>query len=236
MAGIWERIRQLGVCEPAGLPPPYTDLLWTSNPKNEDHWLVGRHPLLSNLAYTLRYDKGLFDRLRATGVQFGFRAQDIPPLRAKRQESYGTAVATAVVNHSRERRQTLHEPLRGSQPPLARQGDKLANVLGYWATQTPQAHHIVEFNNLKAAGVSRRSGTNDLDYDGLPCVLLIAEFHQRFISSQLKFTHASEGSAKEILALLRPPYENLYRKRVPKLVALWSISEIILDAAENEIQ
>ena len=237
MARIWEQIAQSGLCEPARLPRPYGGVLLSSGRNPNDRWLVGPHPVLNRLAKQLRHDETLCDLLRARRVHFGFRSTDVPPLSCKQQKSYGDTVSRPVADHSKQRRESGHQAVRSdAPPPKSRITDALANVEAYWSTQSPQAHHIVEFNNLEEVGVSRRLGLEDLDYDRLPCALFVAEFHQRYISSLLKETHNWRGQPAQLLARLRRVYENIYRKQAPSLLSLWRISEVILNAAEQALR
>lgn len=236
MAGIWEEISRSSVCDPVSLPEPYTEALVTRDPGCSQHWLIGPHPILNRLAKQLRSDQVLCELLRERGVCFGFRVTDVPPLARNRQKSYGDRVTRATTDHSKQRRETKHQPVYSAVlAPTARVTDEFACVETYWATQTPQAHHIVEFNNLEAVGVSCVGGAGDLDYDRLPCVLLIAEFHQRYVSSVLKSMHKWQGRSRQLLKQLRPCYETIYRKQAPGLLSLWHISKIILDTAERKL-
>jgi hypothetical protein len=131
----------------------------------------------------------------------------------------------------------MHRAVRsGAAPPKSRITDALANVETYWTTQSPQAHHIVEFNNLEQVGVSHKQGTEDLDYDQLPCVLFIAELHQRYVSSLLKDTHNWRGQPAQLLLRLMTTYENIYRTQAPGLLSLWRISEVVLDVADQKLR
>jgi len=69
-----------------------------------------------------------------------------------------------------------HTPIAKDKACGSRISDRHANVMSYWKTQSPQAHHIVEFNNLEAVGASTRDGSGDLDYLQLPCVLMMRSF------------------------------------------------------------
>ncbi|HEX3716518.1 MAG TPA: hypothetical protein VH595_01005 [Verrucomicrobiae bacterium] len=97
-------------------------------------------------------------------------------------------------------------------------------------TQTPQSHHIVEFNHLRDLGKSHDTGLGEMDHGQLPCVLLAAEFHQRYISSILKQTHG--WNLQELRAGLSKVYSSIYLPRGILFSPLWAVSEIILDAAE----
>ena len=108
-------------------------------------------------------------------------------------------------------------------------GDREENVKQYWATQTPQSHHIVEFNHLRDIGASAKNGAGEMDHAQLPCMLLIAEFHQRYISSILKNTHGR--SASQLRGSLTKVYFSMYGRRGPLFEPLWTVSQIILRSA-----
>jgi hypothetical protein len=235
MGELWNKIKTL---QRAGEPldPPYASLLVTRDPEQELHWLVGPHPALSDFATKLRTDPSLSAVLEARDIRLGFRRSDRPPLGATRQESYGAKVVRAVADHTAERTTALLPRVRPDRPePTWRISDRLENVLDYWSTQTPQAHHIVEFNNLEKVGVSHEKGSDDLDYKGLPCVLLMAEFHQRYISSHLKPTHGWPQRRSDLLARLRPVYESIYTP-VSGFASLWNISVLVFEHAERALR
>jgi len=112
---------------------------------------------------------------------------------------------------------------------MNRRTDREENVNAFWETQTPQSHHVVEFNNLEALGVSSKIGTTEMDYLQLPAVLLAAEFHQHYISAILKPTHRMDKLtlSKEIVSA----YRQLYTSRSKLFEPLWIVSKVILQEA-----
>ena len=110
--------------------------------------------------------------------------------------------------------------------------DREENVKSFWDSQTPQSHHIIEFNNLEALGVSRKNGNVGMDYFQLPAVLLAAEFHQRYISAILKPTHNWEKS--KLAAEIPTVYSSLYLERSKLFEPLWFVSKAILERAGLE--
>jgi hypothetical protein len=237
MSTIWERIKSAGVCKPLPLPEPFPDVLVTRDIGQEGHWLVGPYSNLKRLARQMRSDAALCELLSKRKVRFGFRETDQPPTGLKWQRAYGEMEPRASADHTAERKKTILSPVLPNQPqPTARFSDEFANVERYWAAQTPQAHHIVEFNNLRELGLSSEEGTGDLDYKQLPCVLLMAEFHQRYVSSYLKSTHEWDGKPKEVLARLTNLYQAIYRHQNRALHSLWQIAETILKATESRLK
>ena len=261
MNDIWPKVRSY--CRKAGLPAPYKSLLITPECGKEWHWLIGRHPELTKLASELRFNSDVCTTLLNKKVRFGFRVsgehgypKDLPPLTLARQERYGTAKKRDTIDHSKERTDEICKPAnrikhqvygtKTMDSPKSRKGDEYANVATYWASQTPQAHHIVEYNNLKALGLSKPGSADELDYDSLPCVLLMAEFHQRYISSVLKPTHLVETeklkATPDKSEALNEIYKALYAQcpqeaGVPfPLWSLWKISEVILAAASERLK
>jgi hypothetical protein len=234
LPGIWDLINHHGICVPAALPKPYCSLLVTQAGDGRMKWLIGDHPTLARLANQLRSDESLCDQLIARNIYFGFRKTDTPPVGLKRQPSYGRLILNKILDGNKRRVHAKLPPLRDDDNTgTARISDKFLTVKNYWRTQSPQAHHIVEFNNLATIGVSRRTGKRDLDYDGLPCVLLMAEFHQRFVSSHLKETHIWTGSQSQLLKNLKLLYAKIYRNSWNK--PLWHISQIIFAVAERQL-
>lgn len=111
--------------------------------------------------------------------------------------------------------------------PVRRKTDREENVKSFWDSQTPQSHHIVEFNNLKKLGVSRKDGSESMDYDQLPAVLLAAEFHQRYISAALKPAH-NWGKTK-LETEMATAYSRLYLERSKLFEPMWFISKVIFE-------
>ena len=112
---------------------------------------------------------------------------------------------------------------------MNRRTDREENVKRFWDSQTPQSHHIVEFNNLETLGVSHEIGLAEMDYQQLPAVLLAAEFHQRYISAILKpAQHWGKAKLQTDMVAL---YRGLYLGRGPLFEPLWRISQVILKHA-----
>ncbi len=113
--------------------------------------------------------------------------------------------------------------------PINRISDQRENVNTFWATQTPQSHHIVEFNHLEKLGLSHLQGWGELDHPRLPAVLLAAEFHQRYLSASFKLTHGwDEPRLRQELV---PFYRALYLGRSLLYHPLWEISKLVFQQA-----
>lgn len=230
---LWNRIRTLAGCSPFQAFGSSLLLLRIPADAHGTHWLIGPYKDLASFATRLRTHEEYREALGACGVRLGLRQTDVAPA-GVRQKRYGTAVAGAMAqqNFHAARAKTLATPVRPSvSAPANRVTDQLHNVDTYWRTQTPQSHHIVEYNNLHALGKSQRSGASAMDHPHLPAVLLAAEFHQRYISSKLKPTHRL--SRAELEAQIDQRYKELYTQASPLFAPLWDVSKAILEHART---
>ena len=196
-------------------------------------WLVGPYEEMTDFATELRRNESLRDFLSANRIRIGLRDTDIPPANIKRQEDYGTFIHGK--NHDKDfttaRLNPTAQPVHTEKTPSAnRKTDREENVKGFWESQTPQSHHIVEFKNLKTLGVSRKRGNEEMDYLQLPTVLLAAEFHQRYISTILKLTHKWKRS--KLQSEIVPIYRSIYLERGKLFEPLWMVTKIILEEAD----
>lgn len=198
------------------------------------HWLIGPYARLTVLATALRTQESLRDTLGALRIRLGLRATDIAPT-GDRQPRYGSTIQGRQHAHdfTTIRNVSLAKPALplapGQAAPVNRRSDREENVRTFWMTQTPQSHHIVEFNNLRDIKASEKGGTSEMDYDRLPAVLLAAEFHQRYISAFLKDSH---GKKPDVLRKEMPGmYRTLYLDRSPLCSPLWDVSKVILREA-----
>ena len=226
---LWNEINDLSGRTP--LPVPYGDIFAIEIPKTDTSWLVGPYLRLTKLASALRSDESLWEMLTEFGVRLGLRATDTPSTE-ERQFRYGKTRKGVAERFSfaKKRREQLAKPAISGQPiSLNRRTDRETNVLSFWQTQTPQSHHIVEFNNLRDIGKSTEEGKRDMDYQQLPAVLLAAEFHQRYISVFLKKMHGMKR--KELRDLMPGIYRSLYVERSDLFEPLWRISKVILEEA-----
>jgi hypothetical protein len=231
--GIWSDIESLPICEKLHLEEPYRRILLIRI-EDKTHWLVGPFKELTKVATDLRGSPDLCNKLSENLVRIGLRRDDKPPLGLKRQVAYGQDIRGADygTNFTASRVDPVAEPFQANSPlSVNRLRDRKENVKTFWNTRTPESHHIVEFNHLKKLGVSKEKGEREIDYQGLPAMLLAAEFHQRYISSILKETHHWDRQVlnAKILAI----YESLYRARSRLFIPLWELSQIILRAAQQ---
>jgi hypothetical protein len=198
---------------------------------DETGWMIGPYGQLTRFAARLREDVHLRNVLASKRVRIGLRKTDVPPVGIARQQRYGPVVAgdNRERDFTDERSNPLVLPVGKEPVSINRKTDREQNVNSFWATQTPQSHHIVEFNSLNALGVSTAEGKTGMDYLGLPAVLLAAEFHQRYISAILKPAHrwGKEKLHSEIAEL----YRDLYTRRSKLFEPLWLVSKAILDRA-----
>ncbi|MEO6786246.1 MAG: hypothetical protein ABI318_08950 [Chthoniobacteraceae bacterium] len=231
---MWNEIRAIPGCKSVRLPGSYGEMFLLPVPPDEtsepSHWMIGQYKDQTGLATALRTSEPLQKFVTDWRVRFGLRATDRPPVDVARQARYGATKAGAhpLTNFGGQRVRELAKPVFDGQPTTNRRGDRQENVRTFWATQTPQSHHVVEFNHLRDIGVNRENGNGEMDHGQLPCVLLAAEFHQRYISSILKQTHG--WSADRLRKELGQAYASLYLGRGPLFRPLWDVSRIILRA------
>ena len=226
----WKTIPNLPGCKPVKPPKSFPQFFLFQTSVDDTSWLVGPYKDLTNFATDLRHEKLLRDFLSANRIRIGLRDTDIPPANMKRQESYGAFVKGE--NHDKnfipDRVNPTAQPVHTDKMPLVnRKTDREENVNYFWESQTPQSHHIIEFNNLKILGVSRKRGNEGMDYLQLPAVLLAAEFHQRYISAILKPTQKFEKN--KLQSEIVSTYQKLYLGRGKLFEPLWTISKVILE-------
>lgn len=230
---MWTKIKSIPGCKAVRVPGTDNEMYLLPVPFNEvlepSFWLIGEYRVQTPFATKLRDSKTLQKFVTENRVRFGLRESDRPPT-GERQVRFGTQkLAAKPGDFTTNRVQELATPVKEDAASVNRRTDRELNVKTYWATQTPQSHHIVEFNNLRDIGKSKESGLGELDHGQLPCVLLAAEFHQRYISSILKKLHGA--SKKDLLKTLPGEYSALYLGRGPLFSPLWSVSRFILQEA-----
>ncbi len=232
---MWEEIKKIPGCRSDFAPGGYGEVLFLPVPGIDNlepsFWMIGRYKDQTKLATALRSVDSTQTYVAASRVRFGVRESDRPPVDLERVKRYGALIKGINAHHdfTGQRNYTLARPVRPGEPPVNRLGDRKENVKQYWVTQTPQSHHIVEFNHLRDIGVSSKSGVGEMDHAQLPCVLLSAELHQRYISSILKNTHGR--SASQLRGSLAQVYFSMYGRRGPLFQPLWAVSKIILRRA-----
>jgi hypothetical protein len=225
---LWNKIANLPGCQPVQLGKYPQFYLFTTS-LNGTGWLVGPYKYLTPLATELRGSSELGELLAAKRVRLGLRDTDVPPTDLERQPRYGASIPGANLDQdfTSARVNPLAPPVKGTTPPpVNRKTDRQENVKRFWDSQTPQSHHIVEFNNLETLGVSRQVGIAEMDYQQLPAVLLAAEFHQRYLSAILK--PAQHWQREKLQTEMVGLYRNLYQDRSALFEPLWQVSKVIL--------
>jgi hypothetical protein len=228
----WKAITALRGCKLVKPPKNYPPLFVFRTSVDDTGWLIGPYRAMTRFATDLRDDQSLRDFLSSNRIRIGLRQTDIPPQNIVRQESYGSLVRGD--NHAKDftakRLNPMAQTVRtAGVPAVNRKTDREENVKGFWQSQTPQSHHIVEFNNLDTLGASTRNGSEGMDYFQLPAVLLAAEFHQRYISAVLKPMQLWEK--KQLQSRVVSTYRDLYMVRSNLFAPMWLISKIVLEKA-----
>jgi len=227
---LWNAISKLEGCErvaPPGSREPHTYLLRVA--ADNSAWLVAPYDSLTVLATALRERADLRAFLGDHRVRIGLRASDLPPANVERQKRFGDTQAghQAGMDFTASRKSLLSQPVNSAAPvPVNRRTDREANVHSFWQTQTPQSHHIVEYNNLAKLGVSGKGRAKEMDYERLPAVLLAAEFHQKYISMILK--PPQHWPVDDLRLGILSLYFRLYTGQSTLFEPLWRVSERIL--------
>jgi hypothetical protein len=230
----WQKISTLPECRAVAVENFGRFLLL----KNFDdtHWLIGEYRDLTNFATRLRHDNALRELLSFYRIRIGLRDSDVPSACLERQQRYGISIRGKefTTDFTPQRLNPVARPVHELKPATVnRRGDREENVKTFWQSQTPQSHHIVEFNNLETLGASSKEGCQGMDYYRLPAVLLAAEFHQRYISVILKPLHGRNG--EKLKTEMPLCYSNLYLGRSRLFAPLWSVSKVILERGGLDI-
>jgi hypothetical protein len=249
---VWNAIEHLRGCRRLTPPRGYAQLFLFQTLHDNTAWLIGPYKELTPFATDLRNDTALRDFVSANRIRIGLRDTDVPPAEIERQERYGSPVKGA--DHDKDftlaRFNPITRPVKdftssrlnavagpAGSTSVNRKTDREENVRSFWTSQTPQSHHIVEFNNLETLGASHKIGNTEMDYLQLPAVLLAAEFHQRYISAILK--PAQRWGAQQLKSSIASVYRDLYlRNNSGKgglFEPLWEISKVILNEAGIKI-
>ena len=236
----WEINKAISACEavlaPGGFGVFYLLPALPTPTRGVTHWLIGSYQQLTQLATAIRNNSELQFFLSEHSIRLGLRDSDVPPAFIPYQKGYGTNIPGKNLGVKSQilRTNSIAITERVIVRPGQRITDLWQNIANFWNSQTPQSHHIVEFNHLRKIGVSQRSGDDPLDHAQLPCVLLSAEFHQRYISLILKGTHHLDKD--ELTAGMPHAYHDLYVRRSVLFEPLWSVSKIILETAKVPIK
>jgi hypothetical protein len=227
----WKAITELSGCESLFVEGDFSRCFVIRSGVDETGWMIGPYGQLTRFAARLRYDAHLRNLLTSKRVRIGFRKTDVPPVGIARQLRYGPVIVgeNRLRDFTDKRPNPVVLPVRKVAAPISRKSDREQNVSRFWVTQTPQSHHIVEFNSLNTLGVSTADGKTGMDYLGLPAVLLAAEFHQRYISAILKQAHSWEK--EKLHSRIGGLYRDLYQHRSKLFEPLWLVSSAILERA-----
>ena len=234
---LWNQIKQINHARVEYLPLDQSEVVLLPVPSlpqapEPTFWLVGEYEPLTKFATSLRDNQTSQDFIADQQVRFGLRDTDLPPLNVARRKTYGAKQigSDATRNFLPQRTRPVGEMVNPNQPTrFNRRGDREENVRLYWLTQTAQSHHIVEYNNLHTIKVSQPGAAGPLDHRRLPCVLLTAEFHQRYISSILGLIHGRDEAW--LRANMIDTYLRIYVTQCPPLAPFWQVSRAILRAA-----
>jgi hypothetical protein len=227
----WKAIAELAGCESVLPGGDFSRCFVIRTQVDETGWMIGPYEEMTRFATKLRHDADLRDLLGSQRIRIGLRKTDVPPAGTPRQVRYGPAVPGDDCHRdfTDERLDPLVLPVGKEAVSTNRKTDREQNVKTFWETQTPQSHHVVEFNSLSALGVSTADGKTGMDYRDLPAVLLAAEFHQRYISAILKPAH--RWGKIQLHSEMAGLYRDLYRERSKLFEPLWLISKAILERA-----
>jgi hypothetical protein len=244
---LFENFSESLICHPEHLSPPYSDVMVTNRIGEPVHWLIGPYQSLKNLSSDLRMSKYLNSELLERGVSFGFRDTDKPALRPTRQPSYGANIPLVGENHAHERKKLWLPPAdskvkkiwmpteNGALTPGYREIDVYENRRLYHLTQSPQAHHIIEVNNLKRFGLGGKQDKGDFGYFHLPCALFAEEFHQKYIGARLECARSWEGTPDVLLSSLEDLYGGVYQMPGEGLAAVGDATGKMFSALKQEL-
>ena len=228
---LWQNIKAL-FKRRVTLPAPYGEIFAVAIPRTGTSWLVGPYARLATLATALRTNEELWPMLTKLGVRIGLRSTDTPSME-ERQIRFGPTELAVADEHAIAgmRQVNLAKTTFGQAAAVFRRNDLQKNVASFWKTQTPDSHHIVEYNNLRDIGVSQKEekGTGEMDHAQLPAVLLAAEFHKCYLTVILKKIRRMKEA--QLRQLMPGTYQSLYVEQSDLFEPLWRISKVILKQA-----
>jgi hypothetical protein len=238
---LWEAIRDAKICERAAVAESRFEGILVARPKRKGEWgwLIGPYDSLTRLATTLRTDPDLRAEIADRGVRFGAREGDVTwkddVFGRELQKRIGPRNNPAQSDYTGWRTETLHQPLIAA-PPACRQSDQYDNVKSFWETQTLQSHHLVEHATLKRLGVSRDDMDDDFHHNKLPCVLLVGELHQRYVTAFLREQRdlfRPGMSSGEAFQALQEVFGSMYGEQGKLFLPLHRIAEKVNEAARD---
>lgn len=229
---LWQNIKTLIQPTSVPLPAPFGELFAVAIPGADTSWLIGPYARLTKLATALRTDEDLWEMLTQLGVRIGLRKTDTPSME-ERQIRFGKTVKRVADERAIAKMRTLQnaKSALGQADAPSRRNDREKNVASFWKTQTPDSHHIVEYNNLRDIRESQqdKKGSGEMDHAQLPAVLLSAEFHKCYLTVFLKKIRRMEEA--RLRQLMPGTYHSLYVEQSDLFEPLWRISKVILKEA-----
>ena len=232
-------------------------------PLQNTFWLAAGYKVLTDLTKDLRENAALRALVAGHGVRIATRDDDAIPSSPDQQIGFGAPVLRENPQLDNLGRRiggkptdtaTVNQKLAGNDAflgkatkPKAQSGaayratDQFQNLKDYWEKKTPECHHIVEDNQLRALGVSDKKGNGPLDHANLPCVLLAAQFHQDYITPILRPTRLkadtilSAPQRPAYFKTLQQVYASLYERNGTLFLPLWNVAKRILDEAKQRL-
>jgi hypothetical protein len=196
------------------------------------NWMVGSYKDQTYLTGKLRKSEDHQQFMAAHRVRFGMRKSDHPPqyqFNDWEKGGYGEYKEGkgAKRSYRYRRKTTLHSPVDSGEVTKNRIGDREQNIKDYWSRMIPQSHHIVEYNHLEKLVDT----TGPMEHGQLPCVLLAAELHQRYVNKILDETR--NWDEDRLRKDIGKEYKALYSG--PVLKPIWSVAKVILKEAGVKI-
>ena len=197
--------------------------------------MISRYKDQTKLATALREDEAAQTFVAEHHVRFGFRKTDVPPLDLDRQKNYGETEVNeelAKKDFSAERKNPLTKPVNDENAAqINRLSDRRGKRQALLAEPDPAStsRRRVQQPARHYRSKKGRGHFGPLDHSQLPCVLLAAEFHQRYVSSVLKPTHGMDEM--ELWKSMELTYWSLYATGSSPLRPLWEVSRLILREA-----
>jgi hypothetical protein len=244
MSDIWAEDKILKFCDEAELWVPQ---FFLTNPVESDDgqrwcWVIGQYRDLKMIARLLRTDKKLRDAFSARdsrfeyeeelgNLLFGLRETDRPRAGKSRRSIGPLGKPRSTVAELKNRYAKKRESST-SQAFEARTTDIHPEHKLFWESRTFEAHHIVEDNILETLKVN----TDELARRVAPCVLLVAEMHQRLLTTEMaskRGDFSSKMSADQAFDKLTEIYDDLYAN--PLMIQLKAIANVIIEEVQARL-
>jgi len=205
--GIWKDFQTLF----AATQP--TSKLTNTYLTNGFGWVIGPFNQLEDLRELIVAGDPVWADFLKRGAKLGRRATDAGYFGSSRAPAFRAAIA--------------NKPPEKTDKRLTEQ---YAKADAHWSARPLEAHHILEDKTLEKIGAGLNKG--DFARNDAPCVLLVAELHQRLITDELresrhKFKGASTAAAKpELISVYTEVYKDPTMKTLQQ-IALKSIERLI---------